>query len=152
MGDYRMNKNLSSVTDSIGHGYFFALTRYSPKIAIRWGRFFIASLLCLFLAGCGQFGQKLLGVEDGKDGINGAGTIQQITGGIFNNNFTVFDSRIKTTSNITVIIGGGGEWAELPYFLPASGVNTFFIIKSGSIQIINASLAGGTGYVVTIIS
>jgi hypothetical protein len=106
----------------------------------------LAILLCLSLIGCK--GPK------GDQGDPGPGRVSALTGIIPSDFFTVTDSRLSSNSNVAVYIGSfsSNQWAELPYFLPLVGVNTYYLLKAGRIEIYNAQTAGGLSYNIVIVS
>lgn len=111
-------------------------------------------LVLLFLLasiGIGCKGQKGDRGEAGLQGARGAsGSFELISGAVSNNAFTVSDSRLSTASQLTVYIGDAISLSELPYYLPASGVNTYFLFKpaTDAVEIYNAQLAGASTYII----
>lgn len=112
----------------------------------------IIAVIALTLAiGCrGKTGDK---GDAGLQGIRGPGRIEILTGTVTSNDFTVTDSRISQSSDVTVLIGGPSALAELPYFLPTQGINTFDVInlQGNQIEIVNAQTAGAAQYAITLI-
>lgn len=106
-------------------------------------------LICMVLVACkGKQGDK---GDNGVQGLRGPGQIEIITGSVSGNDFNVFDSRISPSKQISVYLNSGGAAVEMPYFLPASGVNAYDVITPGKIEIVNGSIAGATGYTVILI-
>jgi hypothetical protein len=106
------------------------------------------SLLLISSVGCEKFkGDK------GDVGPPGPGTMEVLTGVVVSNQFTIFDPKVKQANQITVYIGDSNDMAELPYFIPSEGVNTYHLIdKSLSwVEIYNAQLAGAIQYTIVMI-
>lgn len=111
----------------------------------------IAAILILMLGAC-----KSTKGEKGDTGITGArgpGQMEVLTGPVTSNDFTVTDSRIGNSLSGSVYIGDSTNLIESPYFLPGLGINTYYIATPGQskIQILNASSAGATRYVIVLI-
>lgn len=88
----------------------------------------------------------------GDKGDKGPGAVTNLSGIVSSNSFYVFNSAITPNANVFVSIGDGFSFTELPYFLPAQGFNTYYMISPGSVQIFNAQLAGATAYKITVVS
>lgn len=100
----------------------------------------------LFLFGCKG--------EKGETGARGpaGNTFELVTGSVPNNAFAVTDNRFINVSQMSVYVGDGTSLSELPYYLPASGVNAYCLYKPAthSVEIYNAQLAGATIYVIAV--
>ena len=113
----------------------------------------MAFVVCaLVLMGC----DKLKG-DKGDKGDPGPGRVQLITGAVSSNDFSVaVPVNPAVVGALHVFISDGSDWSELPYFLPASGVNTYFLYTpgstSGTVRILNGVLAGGTEYQIVVIT
>lgn len=80
--------------------------------------------------------------ETGAMGDPGPGAIRIYSGPVTSDDFTVtIPERPATIAQITIYVSDGSTFAELPYFLPAQGVNAFAIYRpgtiSGTIQFVN---------------
>lgn len=53
--------------------------------------------------------------------------------------------------SLSVYIGDAISFTELPYFLPAEGVNTYYLADTNSVDIYNAQLAGATRYRIVLV-
>lgn len=103
----------------------------------------------LLLGACkGPAGSK---GDAGLPGKPGAGSFVFINGNVSSDDFTVSDSRISAADQIGVYVGDGTNAAQLPYFLPGLGVNTFYVFRPGQVEIVNAVKANATKYVIEII-
>jgi hypothetical protein len=108
------------------------------------------SMLMLLAVGCAKKGDR---GDTGIQGLRGPGTIEYISGPVGSNDFNVDDPRIGAASQVTVYLVNAGVYLESPYFLPASGVNTYYVgtPSLSRIQIVNASLAGASSYLIVLI-
>ncbi len=90
----------------------------------------------------------------GKNGRDGASPIIKeskiITGSVISNDFTIYSYDIGDASQVSVYLSNGSQATELPYYLPAQGVNAFYIATTGSIRFVNCQLAGGTSYIISL--
>ena len=104
----------------------------------------------LLVMGCVKKGEK---GDAGMAGLRGPGSFEMLLGPVSSDNFTVTDSRISQAKQITVYLSDGTNLVEMPYFLPASGVNAFFIAApiNSQIQIVNGVEADATSYVIVLI-
>lgn len=113
-------------------------------------------LLMVVLFGLVVVGCKGKNGNDGAAGIQGLrgpGTFEMLTGPVASDSFTVNDSRIEEASLITVYLFDGNFYVEMPYLLPAHGVNAFPVIDidNNQISIVNGQLAGATSYLIVLI-
>lgn len=111
-------------------------------------KLYVSIVLLLITVGCkGKQG------ETGVQGLRGPGSVEMLSGTVTSDAFSVSDPRIGTAKQITVYMSAGGILIESPYFLPASGFNTYYIVTPGAskIDIYNASLASATGYLIVLI-
>lgn len=93
--------------------------------------------------------------EKGDKGDRGAaaGQFQTISGNVVSNDQTIFVPMLDASSNmVTVYLLDSSAAAELPYFLPAAGVNAFYVAGIGSVRIFNAQLAGALTYSIVVIN
>ena len=112
----------------------------------------ILTLLAVGLIGCkGPAGSQGPKGDKGSTGIPGPGAFAFLSGNVTSDDFTVTDSRINLADQIGVYIGDGTNATELPYFLPSKGINTFYVFRSGQVEIVNAVQAGATKYVIELI-
>lgn len=110
----------------------------------------VAFLACLAMGCKGEKGDK---GDRGITGLTGpSGSFELVSGSVSSNSFSVTDSRFSGVAQITVYVGDATSLSELPYFLPASGVNTYFIFKpnTNTVEIYNAQLAGATIYIIAV--
>ena len=77
--------------------------------------------------------------------------ILTLEGAVTSNDFTVAAPLDSSSIAISVYVGDATDVAELPYWLPGSGVNTFFLARLGEVQIFNAVLAGAISYRIVIV-
>lgn len=112
-------------------------------------RMLMAGLLVLAVGCKGPKGDQ---GPQGVAGPGGAGKVDVIAGVVSSNFFRVTDSRIKTTSNVTVLIGIGGSFVELPVFIPVDGVNSLAVVFNGYVEIYNAQLANASSYQIVILT
>jgi hypothetical protein len=84
--------------------------------------------------------------DTGPSGINGNANVTEYSGFVTNNDFLVFVNGNPDSYFVAVDIGDGTNYSQLPYFLPADGVNTFFLFRNGVVEIVNAQLAAATRY------
>jgi len=107
----------------------------------------------LAVVGCkGPAGDKGDPGQAGIPGRPGPGAFVFLNGSVSSNDFIVTDSRIAQADQISVYLGDGTNNSQLPYFLPAVGINTFYLFRPGQVEIYNAMTAGATRYVVEIIT
>lgn len=123
-------------------------------------------LLPLLIGGCkrkdgdqgppgarGSTGSQGLKGDTGSKGDTGPTEVVILTAIIPSNQFTVTDSRLNTNNQMNILVGSYtfDTWAELPYYLPSKGINTYFILSTGSVEIFNGLEAGGLSYIIQII-
>jgi hypothetical protein len=111
----------------------------------------IAALMTL-AAGKGPAGSKGDPGSTGLPGRQGPGAFVFLSGNVTSNDFTVTDSRISQADQISVYLGDGTNAAQLPYFLPALGYNTFYLFRQNQVEIFKAVDAGATRYTIEIIT
>lgn len=104
----------------------------------------------LALSGC-----KLKG-DRGDKGDQGPGTIKIYSGPILSNVFDVTIPEIPTEiAQITAYIDNGSVWIELPFYIPAQGVNAYNYYapssNSGTMTFGNCQLAGALEWEVVVI-
>lgn len=107
----------------------------------------LSLLLCLTLVSCkGSKG------ETGPRGTDGASNIKVFSGSVSNNDFVIASSFFSQAKSGSVYLSDGTTLTESPYFLPAQGVNTFWVMRpaSGQVEIVNAALAGAVSYIIVI--
>lgn len=102
--------------------------------------------------------------ETGNDGSRGpagpsgpsgqipnAPDILTFEGNVTSNDQFVFIGDTGTNYALSVYIGAGSSYSELPYFLPAQGVNAFFIASGTQVELVNAQLAAATKYRIVLV-
>ena len=110
-------------------------------------------LLCGVLIGCrGPKGDTGPQGMQGPQGASGAGKIEIISGSVTSDYIKITDSRIKTSSYVSVFVGAGGAYAELPYLLPDYNIQVASIISNGVVEIYNAKFASAVYYQVIILT
>lgn len=99
----------------------------------------------------GENGSQGAQGPQGTPGLNGP-TEVVLSGPISSDLFTITDPRIKLASNVSVFLNNGTTLIESPYYLPAFGTNTFYLLdpNAGTIQFYNAAKASATGYIVVL--
>jgi hypothetical protein len=108
-------------------------------------------LLCVASVSCkGPSGEK---GDPGQAGLPGPGNggFVFLNGAVTSDDFTITDSRINQANQIGVYVGDGSVATQLPFFMPALGMNCIYMLKNGQIEIFNAQKAGATKFVVEII-
>jgi hypothetical protein len=109
--------------------------------------------LCLFLVSCkGKDGADGETGRPGSTGLPGTAEFTLYEGVVSSNAMLIPTPRMNSRSNVSVYIGDSISFTELPYFLPASGINTYFTLFSASVSIINASTAGATRYRIVVMN
>ena len=109
-------------------------------------------LLCGVLMGCkGPQGER--GAQ-GDRGAAGPGKVEMISGAVTSDNFIISDSRFKKSVSITVYVGSTttGNNIQLPNYDPFLDVLGNYILKDGSIQMLNALSLGANSYNIIIVS
>lgn len=106
--------------------------------------------LFFLIAGCK--GPKGDPGQTGLPGRPGPGAFVFLNGNVTSDDFTITDSRISEADQISVYLGDGTNAAQLPYFIPGLGINTFYVFRAGQVEIVNGVKAGATKYVVEIIT
>lgn len=87
----------------------------------------------------------------GPKGDDAPGSITSLTGIIYSDDFTVTNEALTPNANVFVAVGDEIHFTELPYYLPALGVNATYVLTRGSVQILNAKAAGAYTYKITIV-
>ena len=111
-------------------------------------------IISLFmLASCkGPMGKQGERGDNGNTGLPGPGAFVFLNGNVISDDFVITDSRINQADQISVYLGDGTNAAQLPYYLPAKGINTFYVFRRSQVEIVNAQTAGATKYTVEIIT
>jgi hypothetical protein len=119
-------------------------------------RFAAVALLSVFLFACK--GEKGDTGDTGARGPSGpvssppnSPDILTFEGAVTSNDQFVFIGDTGDNYAISVYIGAGTSFSELPYFLPAQGVNAFFVAGGLQVEIFNAQLAGATNYRIVLV-
>ena len=111
-------------------------------------RLLVLGFLCLAVCGCENFkGDK------GDTGLpGGTGEVGIVSGVVTGDLMNVFSGDITLPASISVYLKDPSvSQIELPYFLPGLGVNAYYLIFPGKVQIFNAQLAGATSYEIYIV-
>lgn len=72
-------------------------------------------------------------------------------GAVSSNDFFVPIHPESNRYSISVSIGSGTTFVELPYYLPTPGVNTFYLADDNLVEIINAQTAAATRYRIVLV-
>lgn len=107
---------------------------------------FLAVLGAFSLVGCEKKGDK------GDQGDPGPGQITVYNGSITSNTQIISVAALTSNSLVSVYVGAGGEWSELPYFMPGAGINTYYISENYVVTIYNAQTAAATSYKIVVIN
>jgi len=105
----------------------------------------------LLMIGCkGPAGDR---GQEGKLGPTGPTQIAVVSQNVMGNYMVISDPRLNQASGILVYNANSGSVASLPYYLPAIGINTYYVWTPGNsvVEIYNSQSAGAAQVVVTII-
>ena len=107
-----------------------------------------AGVLLLGFVGCqGKQGAR------GLNGENGAGNVIVLSGDVLSDEFIVTEGSISRARLAGVYVSSGNEYIALPVYLPAIGVNAYYIanLQTSVITFYNLKKAGATKWTIALV-